>query len=134
MIDDAPAIYRAWSKATRKPPKRRRRSHPQTSSDFMPVQIAALPDTGSVYFIQGVDGGPIKIGKANDPLRRLACIQAYSPVPLRILAVEPGGMRREYTLHRQFKAARLHGEWFEPTPTLLRIIARAQKGVHRGGI
>jgi hypothetical protein len=115
--------FRRWHREYKK------RQIPTPSPPPAPTaaQIARMPTTGSVYFIQGVDGGPIKIGKANFPERRLYDLQASSPVRLRILATVAGGMRREYELHRQFKASRLHGEWFEPTPELL-----AEIEGHRG--
>lgn len=81
-------------------------------------------DTRSVYFIQAVSGGLIKIGVATDPVARLAEIQRMCPIPLRVLAVLPKvGQPGEAALHRRFAGARRHGEWFEPTPELLREVA-----------
>jgi len=102
-----------------------------TSSDYTQAQIDLLPYTGSVYFIQAVSGGPIKIGKADDPQRRLYDLQAMNPTKLQILATVDGGQRREYELHVRFKGSRLHGEWFEPTPELLSLISDLKAG-HRG--
>jgi hypothetical protein len=88
-----------------------------------PRKPAAEHDTRSVYFIQAVNGGLIKIGVATDPAARLAEIQRMCPIPLRILAVRPGvGQPGEAALHRRFAAARRHGEWFEPTAELLREV------------
>lgn len=76
-----------------------------------------------VYFVQGVDGGPIKIGVATDPKRRLATLQHGSPVLLRALIIMPGGFEMERQLHRLFAAGRMHGEWFDPdTPGLMEYI------------
>lgn len=88
-----------------------------------PRRPKAKQDTRSVYFIQAVSGGLIKIGVAADPVARLAEIQRMCPVPLRILSVLPGvGQPGEAALHRRFAAARRHGEWFEPTAELLREV------------
>lgn len=65
-----------------------------------------------VYFIQAENGGPIKIGVAKDPAKRLTELQATSPYTLLILGTVGGGFRREKELHAQFADWRLHGEWF----------------------
>lgn len=75
-----------------------------------------------VYFVQGVDGGRIKIGVAAHPRDRLAQLQSMSPVDLRILAITHGGYAREAELHKRFAESRAHGEWFEPTSDLLELI------------
>lgn len=77
----------------------------------------------TVYFIQSIYGGPIKIGVAVDVVSRLKQIQNMSPVPLKLLATEAGGKERESRLHEQFSQYRLYGEWFEPTKELLSHIA-----------
>lgn len=78
-----------------------------------------------VYFIGG-DVGAIKIGLAGNAKRRLATIQAHSPIPVRLLAVIAGGREVEMSYHRRFAAHRLHGEWFEPHPDILAEIDRLQ--------
>lgn len=84
-------------------------------------------DRRAVYFIQAVTGGLVKIGVATDPVARLAEIQRMCPVPLRILGVLPGvGQARESSLHRTFASDRQHGEWFRPSPELMRIVAIAR--------
>jgi hypothetical protein len=80
-------------------------------------------DTRDVYFIQGIEGGPIKIGVARDPRDRLVSIQLMSPVRLQILGVIRGaGQPGEHRLHEQFAEHRLHGEWFQPAPELIHYI------------
>jgi len=83
-------------------------------------QQQVIPE--KVYFIQAKEGGPIKIGVAQSPDIRLAQIQNMCPVPLRILATTDGGHEKEVQLHAQFADARLHGEWFIPTESLLALI------------
>lgn len=82
-----------------------------------------LHDTSLVYFVQGIDGGPIKIGRADEPALRLRELQLGSPVLLQLLAVVKGGRYREACLHEQFAILRMHGEWFSPGVDLLQWIA-----------
>lgn len=78
---------------------------------------------GFVYFVQGVRGGPIKIGFAADPATRLAELQVGSNVRLRILCAVPAALNDERTMHARFKKDRLHGEWFSASGRLKRFIA-----------
>lgn len=73
------------------------------------------------YFIQRIDGGPIKIGKAKYIRSRLWALQGASPVQLICLAYFAGDFELE--VHRLFHSVRLAGEWFNPDPTLLAFIA-----------
>lgn len=79
-----------------------------------------------IYFIQAVDGGPIKIGWSNKPKKRKAVLQRKLGKPLQILCVIEGGRWDEYKLHKQFANFRLYGEWFNPDDSLLDFIARAK--------
>jgi hypothetical protein len=81
---------------------------------------------GGVYFAQGVDGGPIKIGWSSTlPEERLKSLQVGSPAKLKIISrVEFANRRLEVDLHLEFSDDRLHGEWFEPSVRLLRWIRR----------
>jgi hypothetical protein len=77
----------------------------------------------SVYFAQGVDGGPIKIGLSVDVQHRVRTLQSGSPVALDLLCSIPGTEETEATLHDLFASGRLHGEWFhEDTPMLAEAI------------
>lgn len=76
-----------------------------------------------IYFLQDSATLHIKIGyTANDPLARLADLQTGNPSPLILLAAVEGALADEAALHREFAAARVAGEWFNPTPALLRHI------------
>lgn len=78
----------------------------------------------TVYFIQPVAGGLIKIGIASNVTARLSGLQTGSPVELRVIGVIRGvDQTAEAGLHLRFAASRKHGEWFEPTPELLAYIA-----------
>jgi len=76
-----------------------------------------------VYFVGGVDG-PIKIGLARYPERRLRTLQSHSPVKLSLLVVCRGGSKMESQYHVHFAKHRLHGEWFERHPDILAEIER----------
>lgn len=101
-----------------------------SSWDEYAVRLLEMPwladrvTSTSVYFIQAVGGGPIKIGYAANVATRLNALANSSPVVLRVIAVIDGGGRAEEAeLHRRFAAARLHGEWFRPVPELLAYVA-----------
>lgn len=84
-----------------------------------------------VYAIQGVAGGPTKIGQAREPESRLATLQTGSPTKLQIvgrwLAV-PANLER--LLHHFFAQSRVNGEWFNlgenPVPRIERAIRDLQ--------
>jgi hypothetical protein len=83
-----------------------------------------------VYFVQQGRDGPIKIGIADDPDLRLGQLQCGNPRLLYIRATEPGGVRLERALHKQFAHARMQGEWFEPSDDLLKRIPWGQRPDH----
>lgn len=71
----------------------------------------------SVYFVQAVTGGPIKIGSAVVVEARVAALQVGSPYPLVVLGEAVGaGAPTERALHARLAKHRLHGEWFEDCP------------------
>jgi hypothetical protein len=100
-------------------------SHPvavATAREKEPRRI--LPGEGGVYFV-GAEEGPVKIGFSRDFHRRLAALQAASPVELRLLAVIVDAspvIERNY--HSRFGRHRLHGEWFERSPEIMAEIER----------
>lgn len=76
-----------------------------------------------IYFIQAGHDGPIKIGKAVDPEKRLQTLQTGTHEMLRLLAVIPGDRDRETEIHRRLLAHRYRGEWFAPTAEVLAYIS-----------
>lgn len=83
--------------------------------------------SGYVYFVQAVNGGPIKIGSAGfgGLGKRLATLQNGSPVLLTIRsAIRVSGEHRRFAfelereIQERFKKYRLHGEWFRAAPEL----------------
>lgn len=73
-----------------------------------------------IYFIQDTHSKTIKIGVSKTPLARMADLQTAHHAKLILLGVMDGMQREEKALHGEF--TRLQGEWFEPTPDLLRYI------------
>lgn len=75
-----------------------------------------------IYFVQAVDGGPIKIGMTRNMVKRIRSLNGASPSPLRVLGVIDGNQVQEKTLHVRFKADRIFNEWFKPSGALLALI------------
>jgi hypothetical protein len=69
--------------------------------------------TPSVYFIQSGYSGPVKIGVASSPKKRLAQLQTGNPEKLVIVKVIKGkGIDYERELHRIFADYHIRDEWF----------------------
>lgn len=83
--------------------------------------------SSTVYFVQAIDGGPIKIGVTADLATRLRDLQIGSPQLLRLIASVPGDQRLETALHRHLSTHRLHGEWFADVPVVRAAIAEVTK-------
>jgi len=85
-----------------------------------------VPGTPYIYFLRPVGAsGPVKIGCSEMPARRLQTIARWSPVPLEIAAMVPGGLSIESWLHNRFAASRSHLEWYSATPELTALIREA---------
>lgn len=69
---------------------------------------------GFVYFIQGENGGAIKIGYTKNIESRLHTLQTSYPDALKVLCLIPGSTKIETNYHDKFKDIRLNGEWFKP--------------------
>jgi hypothetical protein len=82
-----------------------------------------------VYFIQSVNGGPIKVGTSTDPTARLAQLQGSSAGELMILGVIPGGQKTERRIHRLLAPTKVEGEWFSPSQALSVLIYCACEGI-----
>ncbi len=89
-------------------------------ADVWPQEKPGANDV--VYFIQPINGGPIKIGWSSDVKRRLAALNSAHPYELTILGTIRGSVRDERRLHHRFSSGRLQGEWFEPSEELLAFI------------
>jgi hypothetical protein len=68
----------------------------------------------NVYFIQPINGGPVKIGRADNVEKRLSQLQMYSPIMLRIVGVYSNvPINIEEALHLKYQKYQLWGEWFD---------------------
>jgi len=74
-----------------------------------------------VYFIQGAEDS-IKIGRSNDPDRRLMELQTASPIELKFIKVIEGDEKLESEIHTRFGKSNIRGEWFKPSKRLLEFI------------
>lgn len=76
-----------------------------------------------IYFAQCSATLNIKIGYTGKKAEsRLKTLQTGNPSPLVLLATMPGTETDEGALHRRFATACVAGEWFRPTPEILRLI------------
>ena len=75
-----------------------------------------------IYFIQAGQNGPIKIGKSDDPERRLGQLQTGHYEKLRLLWVSFAPDSDEEKLHDLFKDVHIRGEWFEPEDVILKLM------------
>lgn len=81
-----------------------------------------------IYFIQAGDGGPVKIGFAEDIRKRFCQLQIANHEELRLIGAMPGGLTHEHRLHEQFMEDHIRGEWFRPSERLLRTASKQTKG------
>lgn len=93
-------------------------------------EIARLDGNSIVYFVEAVGLERVKIGTTSGLRDRLAMLTSYSPVRLKVLLVVSGDSDLESHFHRQFRAFRLHGEWFQMSAPVCKSIQRL-KEVHR---
>jgi hypothetical protein len=88
-------------------------------------RITSVDTLRVVYFVQAIDGGPIKIGTSavGSILTRFTTIQVSHPFELRIRRLVAGDWRVERGLHSYFAAqqTRDRGEWFWPNDELEEI-------------
>lgn len=82
---------------------------------------------GFVYFIQGENGGAIKIGYTYNIDQRIASLQTGYPDKLLVLADIPGDEVVESELHKIFSEYKLRGEWFKPSDELISFIRHIRK-------
>jgi hypothetical protein len=66
------------------------------------------------YFVLASPSGLVKIGQANDPVKRLTLLQVGSPEILELLLALPHKPPfEEHQMHWRFRTYRRHGEWFD---------------------
>lgn len=64
-----------------------------------------------IYFI--TDGRYTKIGKADDPEKRLKELQTGNPFPLTLIKSIDGSFEEESNIHKSLSIYRMNGEWFD---------------------
>ena len=74
-----------------------------------------------IYFIQAGDAGPVKIGKGNDPERRLMALQTGSYERLHLRATLDVGDEVERHFHQILEPCKTRGEWFRGDEMIVNI-------------
>lgn len=85
-----------------------------------------VSDEMTVYFIEAVNGGFIKIGvsrRGRSGELRLRDLQVGCPFTLRLLSQVEGGRSLEARLHQQFRKYHVRGEWFRDVPEIRKYAA-----------
>lgn len=71
-----------------------------------------------IYFVTAAEADLIKVGYSKDPLKRMAFMQAHSPVRLNLMGCVDGGYDLERRLHSYFSEYIAHAEWFHADPVV----------------
>ncbi len=66
-----------------------------------------------LYIIQAKTTGHVKIGRSDDPEKRLVQLQTGNPTSLRLILVAHGKGAQEKSLHRALSRYQTIGEWFK---------------------
>ena len=71
-----------------------------------------------IYFAQiDIPNGPVKIGTAKDPVKRIKQFNKHLPWLLKIVSIYPGDYEQERLIHRKFIRFRMKDsngrEWFD---------------------
>lgn len=74
-----------------------------------------------IYFVERASDKLIKIGFTFSPQARLQTLQGQHG-RVKLLGWVAGDSFTESTIHKAFKAERVTGEWFRPSPKLLNYI------------
>ena len=79
--------------------------------------------SGTIYFIQQGDNGPVKIGYTEGRVtKRLSMLQVGNPDKLHVLRIIDGTPKDEARVHVRFEDDWINGEWFEFSPALNKFI------------
>jgi hypothetical protein len=77
----------------------------------------------SIYFVEAVGLGLVKIGFAIYPKHRMSKLRADSPVPVVLRAVIEGDQETERQLQSRFADYKRNGEWFENSGSLAQFLS-----------
>jgi hypothetical protein len=84
-----------------------------------------------IYFMQPVDGGPVKIGCSGNVEARRGQLESYYKESLVVLATFPGDRKTERETHARFAHLRLgRTEQFRPAPELMEFIGLPPSADH----
>ena len=89
----------------------------------------------NIYFVGSTELMVVKIGKSDDPVKRLSQLQTGTPHKLtlfRIFKNVPADC--EYKLHKKFSHLRKQGEWFQLNDELLHFMINKQHGSKLGSL
>jgi hypothetical protein len=76
-------------------------------------ELVQTTHLGYVYWVGPQDRGPVKIGWARNPHKRVSELQTGHPEELVVLALIPGSRSNERNIHRELASSRIRGEWFD---------------------
>jgi len=94
-----------------------------TLLDLCKVELSCIHGSGmKIYFLQHGGDGPIKIGRAANPKKRMASMQVACPYDFTMLAVIDAPISVERGLHAMFDKHWIRGEWFLPAAELIAFI------------
>ena len=80
-------------------------------------------ESTNIYFIGSLESGTVKIGKSNNPEKRLVELQTANPHKLVLYGViDDVSSELERRLHRILDPFRLEGEWFKLTDEVIRFM------------
>jgi len=84
-----------------------------------------------IYFIQGENGGPIKIGYTKNLVNRMFVLQEGNPYKLVVLGTMDGTLAAEQRLHTKFEKHRFRSEWFEDCEEIREFIKHCNEFDYR---
>lgn len=82
-----------------------------------------------IYAIQAGEGGPIKFGRARNPLARLAELQTGCHETLMLVCSAPLNDDIERQIHEGLRDERIRGEWFRPSEATLKHVEMLRDAV-----
>ncbi len=77
---------------------------------YLPERMRIQPSLTQTYFIADTSCSVVKIGKSNNPQKRLQYLQIAHHTHLSLLITIDGDYEEKY--HKVFAAFRVRGEWF----------------------
>lgn len=106
------------------------------------AQLLQNEDTGWLYFLMQQEIAKVKIGFTRDPNRCIKVLEAYSALPVTVIAMVRAPADYEQALHRALELFHSHGEWFDvalPVAWLLtdvkyRRFRAVHEVIHRQGL